>query len=62
MLCEKCSRERLGLIIETADRKHFFCKGCLKKAADTLAMMPFKNQEVRELLKQIRKYLDEKKQ
>ena len=60
MQCDKCGRKREGLVIETADRKHFFCKGCLKKAADTLNMMPFKNQEVRDLLKQIRRYLRKK--
>lgn len=60
-LCEKCHRIKKGLEIETAERKHFFCKVCVKKAADTLSMMPFKNQEVRGLLKQIRKYLNEKK-
>lgn len=59
-LCEKCNRVKSGLEIETAERKHFFCKQCLKKAADTLSMMPFKNQEVRSLLKQMRKYLNEK--
>ncbi|MCK9371077.1 hypothetical protein M0R04_14290 [Candidatus Dojkabacteria bacterium] len=56
--CEKCNRVKKGLEIETAERKHFFCKPCLKKAADTLAMMPFKNQEVRSLLKVMRKYLN----
>ena len=59
-LCEKCYRVRKGLTIETAENKHFYCKNCLKKAADTLSMLPFKNQEIRDLLKQIRKYLRKK--
>ena len=61
MQCDKCNREKPGLSIETADRKHFFCKTCIKKAADSLAMMPFKNQEVRKVEKQFRKYLNEAK-
>ena len=60
-LCEKCFRVRKGLTIETEENKHFFCKTCVKKACDTLAMMPFKNEETRSLLKQMRKYLNEKK-
>ena len=60
MDCEKCGRRRPGITIVTAERTHFYCKTCIKKAADTLNMLPFKNQEVRSLLKQIRKYLREK--
>lgn len=56
-ICEKCNRERKGLSVETSEKVHFFCKSCVKKAADQLSLLPYKNKEVRNLLKKFRKYL-----
>ncbi|MCL5071048.1 MAG: hypothetical protein M1308_09150 [Actinobacteria bacterium] len=58
--CEKCGREADTVTIENAEYSHHFCRGCVKEALDHIAMMPFKNKEVRQLEKQLRKYLKHK--
>ena len=58
--CEKCQRERDCLSVETEENVHYFCKSCIKKAISQLSILPYKNKEVRSLLKNFKKYLKPK--
>ena len=58
--CDSCGKSKLGLLIITEEITHFYCRTCIKKAVRTLEALPFKNSEVRDLLKTMRKYLRNK--
>jgi hypothetical protein len=58
--CESCGKSRLGLLVITEEITHFYCRGCIKKGLRLLETLPFKNGEVRDLIKKFRRYLRKK--
>lgn len=49
------------LAIESEKQKYIFCKPCLKEAQETLSMKIYMNEQERQLLKRIRKFLKHNK-
>lgn len=63
MICKKCLRDTApeeGKIFETdTNESYFFCKNCLKTASKQLGMKKNKTKGDKQLLTDIRKYLNE---